>query len=78
MSDEEFYGINDEELLKIYNTSYDFVIRLKNGTLIHTNDEEMIEEYEKNEDTVSIFWASDFEAFFDLKNELIRRNLLVG
>lgn len=74
---EEFLNLSDNELLELFNTKSEFVIKLKNGTLIHTDDEDKIEEYENNPNLVGIFWSSDFETVYELNDELVRRGLLV-
>lgn len=67
--------LDNEKLLEIYNSENEAVIGLKDGKLIHTDDEETIEEYQNNPDISFIFWASNFEDMFILKEELTKRGL---
>ncbi|WP_152633325.1 hypothetical protein [Aliarcobacter butzleri] len=74
----EFLQLSDLELLALYDTKNDYVIKLENGDLIHTDDESLVEEYENNSSLVLVYWASDFEAAFSVRDELIRRGLIVN
>ena len=74
---EEFANISDAELLELYETKSDYAIKLENGDLIHTDDEALVEEYENSSSLVLVYWASNFEDAFSVRDELIRRGLIV-
>lgn len=74
--DEVFSEITDTQLLEMYNSDNEIVIRLNDGTIIHTDDDEVFLEYEKHPEIHFAYFLSDFMQSFSIKDELIKRGLI--
>jgi hypothetical protein len=67
--------INNNLLLKMHNTNYEFVIIANNKAIFTDNEDEILEHEANNKDLDYIIFTSDFETMFNIKKELIKRGL---
>lgn len=66
-------GLPTDVLKLIYNSKFEIVIILNNGAIIEANNEENLKQYEEAENLSYIFFKSDFETIYAIKNELKAR-----
>ena len=63
--------LSNNQLLEIYNSKFEFSYIDTKGNIIHTDDELEIENIDY------CIFHSDFETMFEIKDELVKRNILI-
>lgn len=67
-------SLSDKLLLEIYHSENEYSILLQDGTIIHTDEEP---DEETLGETKHCICHSDFGVFFELKEELKKRSLIM-
>lgn len=68
--------LTDEQLLKTYQSEFEFVLILLDNTMIETDDEYLYEQYMEADNIAYAFCLTDFETKYGLRDCLKEKGLL--
>ena len=73
----QFKKIDNKSLMYLYKSKKDFIILDKSYNIIlASNNENKFLQYEKRKDISLCYYSSDFDNYYQVMNELQKRNLI--